>query len=62
MFLALWGVPGEARQKKAAWLKQLTEGYVFKTQQQVETLQSGASLVGRRAGAPRRIKAADWRR
>lgn len=49
MSLALSGTPGEAWQKKAVWLKQLTHGQVFITitQQQVETLQRGASWVGR---------------
>lgn len=39
MFLALWGLIGEAWQRKAARLKQLTDGQFFIAHQQVETLE-----------------------
>ena len=45
MSLALWGVPGEAWQRKVVWLKQLTDGRLSLMPQQVETL--GRWIMGR---------------
>lgn len=58
MSLALSGVPGEAWQRKVAWLKQLTDGQVFVAQRQVESLER--CILGREESwAPWCMKAAD---